>query len=131
MQLSLTQFYPISVCVQSSNVSSCTGMNLKDEEWVDSAQDRDYWRALVDVALNLRIPYARKLVCNSIDTCVSEPTNCVFICSIGCFRLLGYGSVPGAHHNAVRVPCRACFVSPSQPGLLPLPSVHLFFSPLR
>ena len=24
--------------------------------WVDSAQDRDYWRVLVNAALNLRIP---------------------------------------------------------------------------
>ena len=24
--------------------------------WVDSAQNRDYWRALVNVALNLRVP---------------------------------------------------------------------------
>ena len=24
--------------------------------WVDSAQDSDYWRALVNVALNLRVP---------------------------------------------------------------------------
>ena len=31
------------------------GINAKN--WVDSAQDRDYWRALVKAALNLRIPY--------------------------------------------------------------------------
>ena len=24
--------------------------------WVDSAQDRNYWRALVNVALNLQVP---------------------------------------------------------------------------
>ena len=24
--------------------------------WVDSAQDRDYWRALVNVAMNLQVP---------------------------------------------------------------------------
>ena len=24
--------------------------------WVDSAEDRNYWRALVNVALNLRVP---------------------------------------------------------------------------
>ena len=24
--------------------------------WVDSGQDRDYWRVLVNVALNLRVP---------------------------------------------------------------------------
>jgi hypothetical protein len=26
------------------------------DNWVDSAQDRDYWRALVNTALNLRLP---------------------------------------------------------------------------
>ena len=36
-------------------------MDLKEivintRNWVDSAQDRDYWRVLVNVALNLRVP---------------------------------------------------------------------------
>ena len=30
------------------------GINV--ENWVDSAQDRNYWRALVSAALNLRDP---------------------------------------------------------------------------
>ena len=30
------------------------GINTRN--WVDSAQDRDYWRALVKVELNLRVP---------------------------------------------------------------------------
>ena len=30
--------------------------------WVDSAQDRNYWRALVNAALNLWVPYAMDLV---------------------------------------------------------------------
>ena len=30
------------------------GNNTKD--WIDSVQDRDYWKALVNAALNLRVP---------------------------------------------------------------------------
>ena len=30
--------------------------------WVDSAQDKNYWRALVNAALILRVPYAMGLV---------------------------------------------------------------------
>ena len=31
-------------------------MGINAGNWVDSAQDRNYWRALVNVALNLQVP---------------------------------------------------------------------------
>ena len=31
-------------------------ISINTRNWVDSAQDRGYWRALVSVALNLRVP---------------------------------------------------------------------------
>ena len=31
-------------------------IGIKTRNWVDSAEDRDYWRALVKAALNLRVP---------------------------------------------------------------------------
>ena len=41
-------------------------MNLEEiginaGNWVDSAQDRNYWRALLNAALNLRVPEAMEL----------------------------------------------------------------------
>ena len=42
-------------------------MNIKEivinmKNCVDSAQDRDYFRSILNAALNLRVPYAMKLV---------------------------------------------------------------------
>ena len=36
-------------------------MGINTINWVDSAQDRDYWRALVNQILKLRVPQAMEL----------------------------------------------------------------------
>ena len=37
-------------------------IEVDTKNWVDSVKDRDYWRALVNAALNFGIPYAMELV---------------------------------------------------------------------
>ena len=41
-------------------------IDINAGNWVDSAQDRNYWKTLVNAALNLRVPEAMELVrsCN-------------------------------------------------------------------
>ena len=47
-------------------------IGISGGNWVDSAQDRDYWRALVKATLNLRVPQAIKLVSDDTASMVSD-----------------------------------------------------------
>ena len=38
------------------NYDDLKEISINTRNWVDSAQDRDYWRALVNAASNLRVP---------------------------------------------------------------------------
>ena len=46
------------------------GINTRN--WVYSARDRDYWRALVNAALKLRVSYAMELV--RLNNCSTKKT---------------------------------------------------------
>ena len=37
-------------------------IGINEGNWVHSAQDNNYWRALMNAALNLRVPKAMELV---------------------------------------------------------------------
>ena len=37
-------------------------LGISAGNWADSAQDKNYWRALVNTTLNLRVPKAMELV---------------------------------------------------------------------
>ena len=37
-------------------------ISINTRNWLDSARDRNYWRVLVNAALNLRVPYVMELV---------------------------------------------------------------------
>ena len=47
--------------------------------WVDSVQDRNYWRALVIAAMNLRVPYSMKLVINFVKKVVLSITFIILV----------------------------------------------------
>ena len=50
---------------------------------IDLAQDRDYWRILVNAALNLRVSYAMELV-NHPAGLLSKVLNCMKFWSLEC-----------------------------------------------
>ena len=57
-------------------------MDLKEigiytRNWVDSTQDRDYCRALVNASLNLRVAYAMELVSEVSTATWMEGDSCL------------------------------------------------------
>ena len=48
-------------------------IGIDTRSWVDSDQDKEYWRALVNAALNHRVPYAMEVVNLCEMTGVLEP----------------------------------------------------------
>jgi hypothetical protein len=38
-------------------------ISINTSNWVDSAQDMDYLRALMNAAFNFRVPQSKELVC--------------------------------------------------------------------
>ena len=50
-------------CVWDNYITmNLEGIVIKMKNWVDSAQDRDYWSSLMNAALNLQVTYAMELV---------------------------------------------------------------------
>jgi hypothetical protein len=43
-------------CIMSSFIMDLREMEWDGVDWIELAQERDQWRALVNTAMNLRIP---------------------------------------------------------------------------